>query len=152
MYFLLFHLQLMGSFILLSFPPPGILKTNNWPAPMPTGSRRGGPQLFSDKTKARRAAKGKTFLRPAPPYLWVWMTSAPPPPPATYLKVWIRHWIQSKILLPVSAKVNEWINEWITLFSVSSKKSSRGEAPHDLGYLINLNTLKYMKHARTHKN
>ena len=46
-----------------------------------SGGSRGGPPLLLDQTEARRAAK---ILggRPLHPYLRVWMTAPPSPPPA----------------------------------------------------------------------
>ena len=53
------------------------------------GGGRGGAPLI---VRPNRGSKGrKNFSwRPDPPYLRVWMTSPPLPPPPSYLKVWIR--------------------------------------------------------------
>ena len=59
------------------------------------GSRRGArpapsPTLFLGQNEARRAKKNFWEAGPST-YLRGWMTT--PPPPAPYLKVWIRHWL-----------------------------------------------------------
>ena len=51
---------------------------------------RGARPLFLDQNEARRAEKN--FFRPPPPYLRVWLTVRPPPPPhPPYLKVWVHY-------------------------------------------------------------
>ena len=53
------------------------------------GTRGGRPPLLLDQTKAQRVEK-KIFKTALPPYV---SGSGWRPPPAPYLKVWIRHWV-----------------------------------------------------------